>query len=39
MRKIVTKFWNRNCSLWKHLNKMKMIEKVTLTFLSPFKVH
>ena len=39
MRRIVTKFWNRNSSLSKHLNKMKMIEKVTLTFLSPSKVH
>uniref|UniRef100_A0ACD6A6H4 Uncharacterized protein n=1 Tax=Avena sativa TaxID=4498 RepID=A0ACD6A6H4_AVESA len=37
MRKIVTKFSNRNSSLSKHLNNMKMIEKVTLTFLSPRK--
>lgn len=39
MKTIVTKFWNRNCSLSKHLNDMKMIKKVTLTFLSPCEEH
>uniref|UniRef100_A0ACD5X9E2 Uncharacterized protein n=1 Tax=Avena sativa TaxID=4498 RepID=A0ACD5X9E2_AVESA len=39
MRTIATKFWNRNCSLLKHLNDMKMIKKVTLTFLSPCEEH
>ncbi|XP_047086131.1 uncharacterized protein LOC124697608 [Lolium rigidum] len=37
MRRISTKFSNRNCSLSMNLNKMKMIEKVCLTFLSPSK--
>ncbi|KAM0924837.1 hypothetical protein ACQ4PT_004744 [Festuca glaucescens] len=37
MRRIVTKFSNRNCSLSTHLNKMKMIEKISLTFLSSSK--
>ncbi|XP_047088767.1 uncharacterized protein LOC124700742 [Lolium rigidum] len=39
MRTIVTKFWNRNCSLSEHLNDIKMIRKVTLTFLSPCEEH
>ncbi|CAM0876627.1 unnamed protein product [Alopecurus aequalis] len=39
MRRIVTKFWNRNCSLSMDLNKMKMIRKVTLAFLSPSEDH
>jgi hypothetical protein len=38
MRAIVTKFSNRNCALSKHINDMKKIKKITLTFLSPWKV-
>jgi hypothetical protein len=38
MRTIVTKFRNKNCSLSKHLNDMKRIKSVTLTFLSPCEV-
>ncbi|XP_047088768.1 uncharacterized protein LOC124700726 [Lolium rigidum] len=37
MRQIVTKLGDINCSLPKDLNAMKLIKKVTLTFLSPSK--
>ncbi|XP_047088766.1 uncharacterized protein LOC124700724 [Lolium rigidum] len=39
MRTIVTKFRNKNCSLSEHLNGMKRIKSVTLTFLSPCEEH